>query len=509
MSRIDQPDEVDVLMNQIRLELGLPAGGGVPGSPPDVEEILRRVGLEISSRRAAQDAEAAANDGLSDGHALHWRPAVPRLPSKAAYDLQELLAFSDADFVDVAYRTILRRPPDEAGRQHYVRWLRSGATKVDIMADLRWSAEGRARNVHVDGLLRPYLLDKWSRIRIIGPVLSWVRAFVHLGRLPAQTAAVEATQALEVQSLGQHLNRLADDIERRFRDEGSTTEHRERSLREQLSELKRLEEDNARRIAENAARIAEIAERVARIEEHEPGRAPLKAQSERANAFDALYAAFEDRFRGETALVRMRVEPYLELIRGAGAGTPDAPVIDLGSGRGEWLELLREHGLAGRGFDLNRVFLEHCRQLGLQVDEADAIEGLRAMSDSSVGAVTSMHLVEHLPFEQVVALIDEALRVIRTDGVLVLETPNPENPVVGSHLFYMDPTHRNPLPPEMLRWLVEARGFVDVRIERLTVARETNAPTPLGSDIPGATTINRLITPLHAALDYAVIARRP
>ena len=107
------------------------------------------------------------------------------------------------------------------------------------------------------------------------------------------------------------------------------------------------------------------------------------------------------------------------------------------------------------------------------------------------------------------ALIDEALRTLRPDGVLVLETPNPENPAVGSYLFYMDPTHRNPLPPEMLRWLVEARGFVDVRVERLTLARETGAPAPLGDDIPGATTMNRLITPLHAALDYAVIARRP
>jgi SAM-dependent methyltransferase len=504
MSRIDQVDDVDVLMEQIRRELGLSEStDDGTRSRPGVEEILRRVDLEIANRRSAQEAEAAAHGVLSDGHASHWRPAAPRLPSKGAYDLQELLAFSDADFIDVAYRTLLRRPPDESGRQHYLQWLRSGASKVEIMADLRWSPEGRARDVHVDGLLRPYLLDKWSRLPFVGPVLSWVRAFAHLGRLPGQAAALEAAQAQEVQMLGQHFNRFADNMERRLRSSESTIEHRENTLRERLAELERVE-------AEHADRMAEASRQMARIEEFlEASRMNPQAKSDAEKSLDSLYAAFEDRFRGETSLVRARVEPYLELIQGAGAGTPDAPVIDLGCGRGEWLELLRDHGLVGRGIDLNTVFLEYCRQQGLDVEEVDAIEGLRGMADASAGAVTSMHLVEHLAFEQVVALIDEALRALRPDGVLVLETPNPENPAVGSHLFYMDPTHRNPLPPEMLRWLVEARGFVDVRVERLTLARETGAPAPLGDDIPGATTMNRLITPLHAALDYAVIARRP
>src|SRR5262249_52921207 len=159
--------------------------------------------------------------------------------------------------------------------------------------------------------------------------------------------------------------------------------------------------------------------------------------------------------------------PYLRLVREAGFGTAAAPVIDIGCGRGEWLEALRDNGLIGKGIEINRVFIDMCRGRGFEVIEGDAIENLKAMPNDYAGVITSIHLVEHLPFERVIALLDEARRVLRPGGLLVLETPNPENLAVGSRSFYVDPTHRNPLPPETLRWFVEARGFHGARIERL------------------------------------------
>jgi len=231
--------------------------------------------------------------------------------------------------------------------------------------------------------------------------------------------------------------------------------------------------------------------------------------TEEARSFDAFYAAFEGRFRGDCSLVRARAEPYLPLVREAGAGTSDAPVVDVGCGRGEWLEVLRANGLIGLGIDINRVFIEGCRGGGLEVIEGDAVESLRTMPQGSVGAITSMHLVEHLPFDRVIALLDEARRVLRPGGLILLETPNPENLSVGHHWFYLDPTHRNPLPPEMLRWIVEARGFLAARIERLVTAREINAPPLLPEDVPGAASINAVLASLNAAPDYAIVARRP
>lgn len=137
------------------------------------------------------------------------------------------------------------------------------------------------------------------------------------------------------------------------------------------------------------------------------------------------------------------------------------------------------------------------------------MEGLRAMQTGSAGAITGMHIAEHLPFEVLVAMVDECRRVLRPGGLLALETPNPENLAVASHYFYLDPTHRNPLPPEALRWIVAARQFTDVRIERLMESRDLQAPALLAEDQPGAESINAVLQLFHNAPDYAVVGIAP
>lgn len=228
-----------------------------------------------------------------------------------------------------------------------------------------------------------------------------------------------------------------------------------------------------------------------------------------ARSLDPLYADFEDAFRGGRDMIRQRAEPYLKWVREGGDIAEDAPVLDIGCGRGEWMELARDHGLHVRGIDLNHSFVEACRKIDLDVTEGDAIAVLRTLTEGSIGAVTSMHLVEHLPFEALVQLIDEAFRVLRPGGVIALETPNPENLSVSSHWFFLDPTHRNPLPPVTLAWLVRQRGFVDPRIERLTFARDLDAPPLLSPEVPGAAAINVVLERLHAATDYSIVARKP
>jgi SAM-dependent methyltransferase len=478
MSSEDSRSNMDRLKQEAQEDApDRPASPGmksVSKSSLPVDEIMARVRAEIARRRDGQPGIPATNvpTSLSSGESLpRWQAAAPRLPFKREYVLPELLVFSDADFIDVAYRTVLRRPPDEAGFKHTLAQLRSGtATKVEILWTLRESAEGQARGVVIHGLRQPYLLQKWRRKRFFGPIIGWAHAFLRLGAVGDRLAALDTAQARESQELGRMLNEVSEHLVRR------------------IAILK----------DEHAAVAAGLQTLLAREER----------AKEEARALDAFYGAFEDRFRGDRAAVRARAEPYLELVREVGAGTSEAPVIDLGCGRGEWLELLRDHGLIGRGVDNNRVFLEMCRGRGLEVIEGDAIENLRATPEASVGAVTSIHLVEHIPFERLIALLDEARRVLRPGGMILLETPNPENLWVAHHFFYMDPTHRNPIPPETLRFIVEARGFYGARIERLTVARELHAPPLLAEDVPGAASMNVLLASLNVAADYAVVARR-
>jgi O-antigen chain-terminating methyltransferase len=194
---------------------------------------------------------------------------------------------------------------------------------------------------------------------------------------------------------------------------------------------------------------------------------------------DALYVTFEDYFRGPRQQVKENLQVYLPYLRQVRAGIPEAPMLDVGCGRGEWLELLREQGLSARGLDINRVMVRECQMLGLDVVEADVIAYLSQLQDNSLGVVTGFHIIEHLPFKILIELLDQARRVLKPGGMAIFETPNPENIVVGAYTFYLDPTHRNPLPPIAGQRLAEIRGFVKADILRLHRRDEVGHNDPL------------------------------
>lgn len=468
-----------------------------------------------------------------------WRPVAKALQTKSEYALGELLAHSDADFITTAYACVLRRAADAGGLAYYLEELRAGRmTKVEILAALRWSQEGESKGVHIDGLLAPFLLQKWRRKRYIGPVVRWLHSMARIGQLWDRQIALDASHAWEAQEIGRVVNDVTETIERRlgsFKTMASLMDvDAVRAEAHHIGDMARVVQDDVtaisgslaqhnRRLDDLKGEVSTLFEalvvsdvRLGKLEQSQAAMAevveslvPKPLPAAEPNALDELYANFEDAYRGSSELIRRRVEPYLADIRAVNAGTPDARVVDIGCGRGEWLGMLREEGLACTGIDTNRVFVQACRDKGLDVIEGDAIEALGTFPRGSIGAITSMHLVEHLPFESVVELIDRSLKALKPGGALILETPNPENIMVGAHWFYMDPTHRNPLSPGVLRWLVEARGFSEVRIERLFLGRDREAPPLLGPEIPGAESINAVLKHMHAATDFAIIGIKP
>jgi O-antigen chain-terminating methyltransferase len=174
-----------------------------------------------------------------------------------------------------------------------------------------------------------------------------------------------------------------------------------------------------------------------------------------------MYEAHQARFRGGRDEIRERLETYLPHVRAL--ASEGARVLDIGPGRGEWLELLREHGIPAYGVDVNERFVEAARAAGLDVRHADGVEHLRRVGAGSLAAVTAIHVVEHLPFESLVDLVDLSLQALRPGGLLILETPNPLNLVVGAASFHLDPTHVRPIHPLFLEFVLENRGFTRVR----------------------------------------------
>lgn len=182
---------------------------------------------------------------------------------------------------------------------------------------------------------------------------------------------------------------------------------------------------------------------------------------------DGFYQAFENRFRGSRDLIKARQRIYLPFIEPLLLLHEEAKAMDLGCGRGEWLEILKETGFNGHGVDLDDGMLAACRQAGLSVTTQDALSALKALPDESQVIVSGFHIAEHIDFSDLRLLIQEALRVLKPAGLLILETPNPENITVGTVNFYLDPTHQKPIPPLLLSFLPEYYGFARVKTVRL------------------------------------------
>lgn len=223
--------------------------------------------------------------------------------------------------------------------------------------------------------------------------------------------------------------------------------------------------------------------------------------AEEDHLLNAMYVGFEDKFRGTRQDIKERQKIYLPFLKSAGAGTEKRPVLDVGCGRGEWLELLKENGLKAKGVDANQVMQQTCEELDLDVEMGDALEFLRNQKGSSLGAVTGFQIVEHLSTKEMVALFDESMRALKPAGIVIFETPNPENILVGSCTFYTDPTHNRPIPPDTLFYLLENRGFVKPEIVR-------SSPMDYAS-YNGQDSLKHIFHRFNMEMDYAVIASKP
>ncbi|CDX55511.1 Methyltransferase type 11 (fragment) [Mesorhizobium plurifarium] len=216
-------------------------------------------------------------------------------------------------------------------------------------------------------------------------------------------------------------------------------------------------------------------------------------------SFDDLYKAFEDRFRGSRELVKDRLQIYQPLLAQVPRPAEGQPfAIDLGCGRGEWLEVLAEAGLDATGVDTNARMTQEATDNGLKIELQDALEHLVGKPDNSVALISAFHMVEHVPTDYLINLLDECQRVLTEDGLLILETPNPENISVGTHTFHFDPTHKSPLPPALLEFLVGQAGFEETAIVRLNGA-------PMIEAGPMERSVHLMF---DVARDYACVARK-
>jgi SAM-dependent methyltransferase len=221
------------------------------------------------------------------------------------------------------------------------------------------------------------------------------------------------------------------------------------------------------------------------------------------------YCGFEDHFRGDEEEIKERQRRYLEYFKGA------EQVLDVGSGRGEFLELLRQVGIKAKGIDANLDMVLLCQEKGLDVIQGDALAYLESLFDASLDGIFAAQFIEHLPPNAIVSFVQLCHRKLKPNGIILLETPNPQCLTTMAWGFYLDFSHLWPCHPEAMRYLLESMRFRDVRLE-FSAPVDAQASIPLVQDASlfGAETerFNRAAQRLNELIfgyqDYAVIGHR-
>ena len=527
---------------------------------------------------------------------------IPKYQSNI--DIEDLLKNDGETFIKNAYKVILQRDVDEHGLSFYLSMMRSGKlNKVQVLASLRYSKEGRAKRINIKNLYLSYVAIKFYKFPVIGYMVRWTTAIIKVPVIVRNIVAFEnytnirfeqqstnvvnlitninqktdkrniqiseelhhKADANEVQQISEELHHKADanevqQISEELHHKADANEvqqiseelHHKADANEvqQISEELRHKADanEVQQISEelrhkaDANEVQQISEELRhkadanRVEqlnrelalylqtvnyakmylqlvqtnlmklikeaEKRLPRALSKDEikkiiDEKYHIFDAMYVAFEDRFRGTREDIKKRIEIYLPYVKEARTRTKEAQVLDVGCGRGEWLELLKEQRINAKGIDINRIMVAQTKELGLNVEEADVVEYLKSQKDNALLIITGFHIVEHLPFEIMVKLFDESLRALKTGGTVIFETPNPENLMVGAYTFYYDPTHLHPIPPDTLKFVAEARGFTNVKILRLH--RRNEQTSAVGDPL------HELMERMNMEQDYALI----
>src|ERR1019366_7454421 len=238
---------------------------------------------------------------------------------------------------------------------------------------------------------------------------------------------------------------------------------------------------------------------------HPPTPAMFRSEIKSDREFD--YFAFEELYRGEEADIRQRQQEYLQYFRGRDN------VVDLGCGRGEFLEVLRDNDISARGVELGLDQYLLCREKGLDVVQQDLFSFLESLPDESLGGLFSAQVIEHLAASDQLRFVSLAYRKTRPGSPVIFETINAQCVFAVMRNFFVDPTHIRPVHPETLKFAMESANFHDVELRFSSPMTERQIPSlKLNGDTPQLAEFNRAMEGLneliYGFMDYAAIGWR-
>jgi len=465
-----------------------------------IDEIMQNVGKEVAHRSTYNLDKAPTSLAPQPAPKITLEPVIS-FSQKTTYHRDEFTAYDDLEFVENAFLGILQRPADETGLSGYVNFLRNGGDKEFVLVDLLSSDEAKNNGVAVTGLrwhrMRNRLHKAFPNSEFLASKLQkldhlfspWYRSNPALRhQLSVQRAVNHHAQATSLY-LEQQLKTYAEQVEL------------------QAGQIKQLGMQVQVNQSDLAICRGHTHSLLSRLEGSPSGDnvGPIKStQLNEQHKFDAFYLAFEDACRGTDEETSSKLQAYLPYIQQVvDEFGPLASAVDIGCGRGEWLDLLRQFNIASNGVDLNQVMIDYCLVQGHQVEQGDALVWMQQQQPQSQHLVSSFHVVEHIPFNEYYLWFEQFSRILAPGGMLILETPNPENLLVSSHTFYHDPTHLNPITPALLEFTAQFFGLQVLAIERLN-------PYPESAKVKGHDELTERVNGhLCGPQDFGLIAIKP
>lgn len=442
--------------------------------------------------------------------------------------VNELLIGNSNEFLINAYRLILNRDPDPVGYNNYMGRLdKTHGNRINVLGSLRYSEEGRRNAVKINGLFPRYLWSRGKEIINKIPIVRCLFLFIvslikiakrfediygNIYRINSSLEKIESAFAQTDEKSNTNSQRIETLIENSSIGNGILNEKISESekniqskLESELSELKNdinkefnlLVEQYSEKVDKNVSDIN------TKLDSFIEQQSPINDDE-----ISKVYMDFENKFRGTREEIQERLKLYISIIEKLDIenGHDNTTVLDIGCGRGEWIELLKNNRFRHVGVDSNSDMIKACNRLNLYALQSDALEYLQGLADESIHAVTGFHIVEHVGIEKLIYILKECKRVLKKKGVIIFETPNPENLIVGACNFYIDPTHKNPIPPMQLQFLAEQVGLVNIEIMRLHPYNAIEIQEAKLNEVKVAEEFKQMADFFNHSADYSIIA---
>ncbi|WP_018248110.1 class I SAM-dependent methyltransferase [Orenia marismortui] len=296
------------------------------------------------------------------------------------------------------------------------------------------------------------------------------RVYERIENLTKKSNDRENTIKEIINEIEMKVNSSKEEVYERIENLTKKSNDRENTIKEIINEIEIKVNSSKEEIYERIENLAKKSnDRENTIKEIEKNITNINNETQdKSEAIDFDYLEFENKFRGSEELIKNRMKKYFNYFR------EKSNVLDIGCGRGEFLELLQKGNVNSKGIDINKQMVEHCQNKGLDVVRSDAIEYLEQVEDGSLDGVFMGQVVEHLDLNYLLKVIELIDKKLTENGIFIAETPNPQSIYIYANAFYIDPTHVKPVHPATLKYLIERYSLEVMEVQGASAIPEEN-----------------------------------